>query len=73
MKHDKSLKIENLEKELFTEELGQVHGGNLSSTSVKAGFEVMDKHGFGGTGVGNPGFGGTGVGNPGIVGGWQHR
>jgi hypothetical protein len=60
MNHDNSLKIENLEKELFIEELGQVNGGSPSSTFVKAGFEVMD----------NPGFGGTGVGNPGNVRGW---
>jgi hypothetical protein len=73
MKHDKSLKIENLEKELTIEELGQVNGGNPPSASVKAGFEVMDQPGFGGTGSGNPEFGGTGVGNPGNVLGWQHR
>lgn len=34
MKHDKRLNIENLETELFIEELGQVYGGNTSSTSL---------------------------------------
>ena len=41
MKHDKSLKIENLENELFIEELGQVKGGNPSATSL-AGSETPD-------------------------------
>lgn len=34
MKHDKCLKIENLDNELFIEELGQMHGGSQASTSL---------------------------------------
>lgn len=39
MKHDKSLKIESLDSELFIEELGRVTGGTLTATTMALGEE----------------------------------